>query len=40
MERSGCDVASMLTRQNFIDGALVDSVDGELEPVLDPATGT
>jgi betaine-aldehyde dehydrogenase len=25
--------------QNFIDGAFVDSVGGELEPVLDPATG-
>jgi betaine-aldehyde dehydrogenase len=39
MERSGCYVAGVRTLQNFIDGAFVDDVDGELEPVLDPATG-
>jgi betaine-aldehyde dehydrogenase len=39
MERSECYVAGMRTLQNFIDGAFADSLDGELEPVLNPATG-
>jgi betaine-aldehyde dehydrogenase len=29
----------MRTLQNFIDGAFVDPVDGQLEPVFDPSTG-
>src|SRR5437763_7282967 len=29
----------MKTLQNFIDGAFVDPVEGQTEPVLDPSTG-